>query len=90
MTNLVTKTMPNPKTVTTLDALGQLCPWPLILTKQALKSVLCGDELCILSDDPLAELDIRALCERDGHTLVSIEHNGEGGFAVRILKTRPE
>lgn len=78
--------MANAKTVTTLDALGQLCPWPLVLTKQALKAVLGGDELCVLSDDPLAELDIRALCERDGHEFLSLELNPEGGFAIRIRK----
>lgn len=80
--------MPNAKTVTTLDALGQLCPWPLVLTKQALNAALAGDELIVLSDDPLAELDIRALCERDGHTLISLEHKVEGGFAIRILTRR--
>lgn len=74
------------KTITTLDALGQLCPWPLVLTKQALKAVLGGDELHILSDDPLAELDIRAFCERDGHQFLALEARAEGGFAIRILK----
>ncbi len=72
--------------VTTLDALGQLCPWPLVLTKQALKVVLSGDELCVLSDDPLAELDIQALCERDGHEFLALEARSEGGFAIRIRK----
>ena len=78
--------MANATNVTTLDAIGQLCPWPLVLTKQALKAVLSGDELCVLSDDPLAELDIRALCERDGHEFLSLELQSEGGFAIRIRK----
>ena len=75
------------KTVTTLDALGQLCPWPLVLTKQALKAVIGGDELCVLTDDALAELDIRALCERDGHTFISLEQKPKSGaFTIRIRK----
>ena len=75
------------KTVTTLDALGKPCPWPLVLTKQALKTVLCGDELCILTDDALAELDIRALCERDGHDFVSLQRKPEiGAFTICIRK----
>ena len=73
--------------IATLDALGQLCPWPLVLTKQALKNVASGAELCVLSDDPLAELDIRALCERDGHEFLSLEARPErGAFAIRIRK----
>ena len=75
------------KNVTTLDVLGQLCPWPLVLTKQALKAVLCGAELCVLTDDPLAELDIRALCERDGHAFLSLVTRPESGtFAIHIRK----
>ena len=75
------------KNVTTLDVLGQLCPWPLVLTKQALKAVLCGAELCVLTDDPLAELDIRALCERDGHALLSSVTRPESGtLAIHIRK----
>ncbi len=74
-------------TVTTLDALGQLCPWPLVLTKHALKTVLSGNELCVLADDPLAELDIRALCERDGHEFLALEQPGDNGaFTIRIRK----
>ena len=79
--------MTNLNTLTTLDALGQLCPWPLALTKLALKNVLSGDELRVLADDPLAELDIRALCERDGHEFLSLEAGPvSGSFAIRIRK----
>ena len=78
--------MTNLNSVTTLDALGQLCPWPLVLTKQALKNVLSGAELCVLTDDPLAELDIRALCERDGHEFLSLQARPNSAFAIRIRK----
>lgn len=86
-TNLILKSMADLKNLTTLDVLGQLCPWPLVLTKQALKAVLCGAELCILTDDPLAELDIRALCERNGHAfLSSVPAPGSNAFAIHIRK----
>lgn len=75
------------KTITTLDALGKPCPWPLVLTKQALKGVFAGAELCVLTDDPLAELDIRALCERDGHAFLSLESTpASSAFRIRIRK----
>ena len=78
--------MTNLNSVTTLDALGQFCPWPLVLTKQALKNVLPGAELCVLTDDPLAELDIRALCERDGHEFLLLQARSGSAFAIHIRK----
>jgi tRNA 2-thiouridine synthesizing protein A len=57
-------------TETQIDALGQACPWPLILAKQALKTLAAGATLCVVSDDPLAELDLAALCARDGHAFL--------------------
>lgn len=84
--NLELKTT-DENSVTTLDALGQLCPWPLVLTKQALKAVSGGNELCVLADDPFAELDIRALCERDGHAFLSLEQSADNvAFTMRIRK----
>ena len=84
--------MPKPtdkNSVIMLDALGKLCPWPLVLTKQALKALSYGDELCVTADDPFAELDIRALCERDGHDFVTLEHSAESvAFTIRIRKKR--
>jgi tRNA 2-thiouridine synthesizing protein A len=56
----------------TLDALGKLCPWPLLLTKEALKTLEPGQVLRVLADDPLAELDIRSLCERTGQALIDL------------------
>jgi tRNA 2-thiouridine synthesizing protein A len=76
---------------TELDALGQLCPWPLVLTKQALKNLTPGDELRVLCDDPMAELDLRALCVRDGHMFLGVEPMAQDdrateAFVLRIVK----
>ena len=60
-----------------LDAVGKLCPWPLLMSKQALLTLADGEYLRVLADDPLAELDLRALCERAGHTLVALSWNAE-------------
>jgi len=61
-----------------LDARGTLCPWPLLKTKAALAQLSSGELLAVYADDPLAELDLRALCERAGHTLAAIsEHAGQ-------------
>ena len=54
-----------------VDARGELCPWPVLKTKAALAPLASGALLAVYADDPLAELDLRALCERAGHTLVT-------------------
>jgi len=67
-----------PNTAQILDARGTLCPWPLLQAKAALAQLSSGALLAVYADDPLAELDLRALCERAGHTLAAIsEHDGQ-------------
>jgi tRNA 2-thiouridine synthesizing protein A len=69
-----------------LDALGQLCPWPLVLCKQALKSLAAGSILEVWVDDPMAELDLRALCAREDHRFVEVNERDAGGWIIRISK----
>jgi tRNA 2-thiouridine synthesizing protein A len=80
--------MPSPETSPhMLDAIGKQCPWPLIITKQTLSVMPNGATLIVLADDPLAELDLRDLCERSGHELLLIAANPNGpGFAIHIRK----
>jgi tRNA 2-thiouridine synthesizing protein A len=69
-----------------LDALGQLCPWPLVLCKQALKSLPADSMLEVWVDDPMAELDLRALCAREGHRFIDVSAREAGGWSIRIGK----
>ena len=56
-----------------LDAIGLICPEPVVRASVLLRSMASGALLQIDVDDPLAELDFRVFCERTGHELVSIE-----------------
>jgi tRNA 2-thiouridine synthesizing protein A len=89
-TDIKEASSPDPQADVELDALGKLCPWPLVLAKRALQSMQSGKILRVLSDDPLAELDIRALCERDGHLLLRVGskdgHKGRIEIAMWIQK----
>ena len=69
-----------------LDTLGQLCPWPLVLSKKALSLLPMGATLEVWADDPLAELDLRALCVREGHHFESVFEREAGGWAMRLVK----
>lgn len=76
--------------ITRIDALGRECPWPLILSKQALLNMLPGSVLRIEVDDPMAELDLRALCAREGHAWMSITLQAENGAWIIELAKRAE
>ena len=69
-----------------VDARGQLCPWPLILAKQALSQLASGATIEVWADDPLAELDLRALCARAGHGFVLIGQAPKPWLCVHITK----
>jgi TusA-related sulfurtransferase len=42
----------------TVDARGQVCPKPLILTKQALKEVSPGEQISVLIDNPTSRQNV--------------------------------
>jgi len=50
-----------------LDALGLLCPLPVIRTQERVKALCAGTELEVLATDPGAVHDIRAWCRVHGH-----------------------
>lgn len=55
----------------TLDALGLLCPLPVLKARKRLKSMPDGALLRILADDPAAVVDVPHFCSEAGHALVS-------------------
>lgn len=50
-----------------LDALGLLCPLPVIRTQDAVKDLAAGSVLEVLATDPGALHDINAWCRVHGH-----------------------
>lgn len=46
----------------TINALGQLCPMPIILTSKKMKEMKSGDVLEVLSDDAGIKKDMPAWC----------------------------
>ena len=69
-----------------LDLTGLKCPMPSLLTAKALRDMSPGERLAVTVTDPLAPLDLRHLCQRDGHRLVSEGQNAFG--AQRLMISR--
>lgn len=61
----------------TLDALGLLCPLPVLKARKRLKSMPQGSVLRVLADDPAAIIDVPHFCAEAGHTLLSQDLDGE-------------
>ncbi|WP_050603449.1 sulfurtransferase TusA family protein [Ruegeria sp. 6PALISEP08] len=60
----------------TLDALGLLCPLPVLKARKRLKSMPAGAVLRVLADDPAAIVDVPHFCAEVGHTLLSQDLDG--------------
>lgn len=58
----------------TLDALGLLCPLPVLKARKQLKSMEVGEVLHLIADDPAAVIDVPHFCAEQGHTLLSQEN----------------
>lgn len=72
----------------TVDARGQSCPKPLIMTRQALKDNIVGTAIAVLLDNETSCQNVERFLRDNGMTpQVS---RGGGEFTVRFGKTAPE
>ncbi|MGH1329605.1 MAG: sulfurtransferase TusA family protein [Paracoccaceae bacterium] len=56
-----------------IDALGLLCPLPVLRLRKALAGMARGDLLRIEADDPMAAIDIPHFCAEAGHAVIFAE-----------------
>lgn len=67
-----------------LDAIGLLCPLPVLKARKRLMSMADGAVLLMLADDPAAIIDVPHFCVECGHELLSQEaHDGRLKFLIR-------
>jgi TusA-related sulfurtransferase len=71
-----------------VDARGQPCPQPLIITKQALKDKIVGTVITVLVDNETSCQNVERFL-RDNGLLPQVSREG-GEFAVRFTKNAPE
>ncbi|MFR9797190.1 cysteine desulfurase/sulfurtransferase TusA family protein [Streptomyces sp. MS06] len=72
--------------VRTVDAVGRLCPLPVIELAKVIGKVPVGGTVRVLADDPAARLDIPAWCAMRGQEYVGEEPAGEGGAAAYLVR----
>jgi tRNA 2-thiouridine synthesizing protein A len=72
----------------TLDVLGRVCPYPLVLTKKALEKLPGGGLLKILCDAPAsAEDSLPRYCEKNGFKFESVKLEDKGYWEIYIQKS---
>jgi selenium metabolism protein YedF len=70
--------------MTTVDARGQACPKPLILTKQALKEASPGQRIIVLIDNPTSRLNVERFLIDNGMSPHCTEKDGV--FTITVQK----
>ena len=68
-----------------LNALGLLCPLPLLFAVRDMADMETGAVLELVGDDPGLLEDVPAWCERAGHRLLAIDEE-DGVIVCRIEK----
>lgn len=64
-----------------IDALGLLCPLPVLRMKKRMRDLPPGALVRLLADDPAAHVDVPHFCAEAGHTFL-----GADGTAFTIRK----
>ncbi|MDC0656874.1 sulfurtransferase TusA family protein [Leisingera sp. SS27] len=68
----------------TVDAIGLLCPLPVLKARKRLKSLQPGQVLELLADDPAAVIDVPHFCNEAGHEFVG--HSAGDGHQVYLIR----
>lgn len=69
-----------------INALGAVCPLPVLLVLRDIKKLDVGDLIELTGDDPGILEDIPAFCELNGHELLSMDD--EEGVIVCLIEKR--
>lgn len=59
-----------------VDAVGLLCPLPVLKARKRLQQMQPGQVLRVLASDPAAVIDIPHFCQQSGHCLMHSESTG--------------
>ncbi|MBU2358039.1 sulfurtransferase TusA family protein [Loktanella sp. M215] len=59
-----------------LDAVGLLCPLPVLKARKRLQALTSGQVLRMRADDPAAVIDVPHFCAEAGHALAASEDDG--------------
>ncbi|MGR3838219.1 MAG: sulfurtransferase TusA family protein [Cognatishimia sp.] len=68
-----------------IDALGLLCPLPVLRLRKRMQPLAKGARVLLLADDPAAIVDVPHFCHENGHELAS-SSEGDGALRFEVIK----
>jgi tRNA 2-thiouridine synthesizing protein A len=68
-----------------LDLRGLKCPLPALFARKALEKAGPGARLAVLTDDPMAPIDVPHMCRQEGYEVVTLD-KGEAGARMVLAK----
>ena len=69
-----------------INTLGLRCPLPLLKVQKNLKSLRKNREALIITDDPMAEIDLKHFCSNNNYSLKEIKNNQNGDGQLFSIK----
>lgn len=72
-----------------VDLTGLKCPMPALLTRRALRRSIEGALIAVTVTDALAPLDLRHLCQSEGHIVLDEAVNEKGARRLLIRRGPP-
>ena len=67
-----------------IDAVGLVCPLPILRFKKRTQGLPSGTQVEFLADDPSGRKDMHALCDITGHRIEWIREEEAGVLRYRI------
>lgn len=67
-----------------IDAVGLVCPLPILRFKKRTQDLPSGTQVEFLADDPSGRRDLQALCEITGHQIEWVREEEAGVLRYRI------
>lgn len=61
----------------TVDALGYMCPVPIVMLAEKVREIERGKVVELLADDPAAKEDVPAWCRRTSNEYLGMEAEGD-------------
>ena len=69
-----------------INTTGLRCPLPLLKVQKDLKSLRKTCEALVITDDPMAEIDLKHFCLNNNYLLKEIKNNQVGDAQTFLIK----
>ena len=69
-----------------LDLRGLKCPLPALMARRGLRAARSGAALVVVTDDPMALIDVPHMCRQEGFEVLAVERAGD---IARMTLRRP-